>query len=178
MIVAVTAVDVAVANAWLVSTAPAQYWQSPAEMATYIRARAGAAAEIPGPSARVYRGNVASWRPSNFKTTGSPDRPAEIVAWEHATLFPKHHLLEGLSLVDSYLSVKSADYESLFRVGKEHGPLQSDQTMLPQPTLLRLLGVEYLVLPEQHRPRFADQIDGSNFQAMHDEATRAPPILK
>ena len=178
VIVAVTAVDVAVANAWLVSTAPAQYWQSPAEMATYIRARAGAAAEIPGPSARVYRGNVASWRPSNFKTTGSPDRPAEIVAWEHATLFPKHHLLEGLSLVDSYASVKSADYESLFRVGKEHGPLQSDQTMLPQPTLLRLLGVEYLVLPDQHRPRFADQIDESNFQAMHDEATPAPPMPK
>jgi hypothetical protein len=80
------------------------------------------------------------------------------VRWEHDTLFPKHELASGISLVESYGSIRLADYESLLFVAKQHGPRQPDKSLLPQPTVLRLLGTEFLVLPEAHQPEFAERI--------------------
>jgi len=67
--------------------------------------------------------------------------------------------------VESYGSVKSADYESLLTVAKQHGPRQSDKSVLPQPSVLRLLGTEFLVLPDSHRPAFAERIADSHLRS-------------
>ena len=93
---------------------------------------------------RVFRGNLASWRPPSFRQKMSPNRMAEVAQWEHDTLFPKYHLPSGISLVESYGSIKLMDYESLLFVAKQHGPRQPDKSLLPQPTALRLLGTEML----------------------------------
>jgi hypothetical protein len=84
---------------------------------------------------------------------------AEVAQWERDTLFPKYHLARGVSLVESYGSIKLMDYESLLYVAKQYGPRQDDKSSLPQPTALRLLGTAALVLPEKHRPEFAEVVD-------------------
>lgn len=113
---------------------------------------------------RYWRGSLAGWRPERFRRTRSVSRQAEIVDWESATLFPKYHLAQGLSLVESYGSIKLVDQESFFFIAKQFGPPQPDGSTLPQPTALRLLGTEYLVLPPRCEPAFARRI--------------APPLAK
>jgi hypothetical protein len=113
---------------------------------------------------RVFRGNLAGWRPHSFRQRISVNRMAEVAQWEHDTLFPKYHLASGISLVESYGSIKLMDYESLLYVAKQYGPRQDDKSYLPQPTALRLLGTEALVLPEKYRPEFAELVDKGNDQ--------------
>jgi hypothetical protein len=88
----------------------------------------------------------------------SQDRPAELVQWEHDTFFPKYHLPGGLSLVESYGSIKLMDYESFFFVAKQYG-VQPDHSVLPLPTPLRLLATEFLVLPEKQQPEYAEKLE-------------------
>ena len=107
---------------------------------------------------RVFRGNLAGWRPPEFASTLSLDRPAQITRFERDTLFPKHHLESGLGLVQSYGSIKLLDHESLLFVARQHGPRQPDGSWLPQPSALRLLGTQFLVLPEQQAPQFAEKM--------------------
>jgi hypothetical protein len=150
-----TAAELAVANAWLVVMAPADLWRSEPTIAGAIRAEHRADRDSGAVPRRVFRGNLSNWRPPGFRQTASPARPAELAQWEHDTLFPKHHLPSGLSLVESYGSIKLMDYESLLFIAKQYGPVQPDKSSLPQPTSLRLLGTELLVIPEKQQPEFA-----------------------
>jgi len=156
--VLLTAADVAFANGWLVATAPVDAWRGEPAIAALAQSNAASDASAVELPPRVLRANLATWRPASFSRTKSRTRPAEIIQWEHDTLFPKHHLANGLALVESYGSVKWADYDSLLSVAKQYGPQQPDKSLLPQPTALRLLGTEFLVLPEAHRPDFAHRI--------------------
>jgi hypothetical protein len=161
-LVGLTAAEVALANAWLVVTAPAAIWRDESPIAAAIQAPDGEAASGARLPPRVFRANLGSWRPAPFQERSSADRPAELAAWERDTLFPKYHLPSGLSLVESYGSIKLLDYESLLFVARQHGPKQADGSLLPQPTSLRLLGTEYLVLPEKHTPQFAERVTVAN----------------
>ncbi len=156
--VLLTAVDVAAANAWLVATAPAEIWRGESPIASAIQARHLGETMSAGGPPRVYRGNLASWSPPSFRQVSSDLRLAELTKWERDTLFPKYPLASGLSLVESYGSLQSADHASLLRVAKQHGPRQPDKSLLPQPTALRLLGTEYFILPERQQPEFAERI--------------------
>jgi hypothetical protein len=158
LLVLLTAVEIAVANSWLVVTAPLEVWRGEPLLAASIQSSQNNAGAEDGLPPRVFRASLATWRPTSFSTTRSTTRPAEIVRWEHDTLFPKHPLASNLALAESYGSIKSADYESLLRVAKTHGPRQRDKSLLPQPSILRLLNTEFLVLPDVHRPDFADRV--------------------
>jgi hypothetical protein len=105
---------------------------------------------------RVYRGDLAAWRPPGFRKHISSSRPAEIAQWEHDTLFPKYHLASGLSLIDSYGSIKLLDYDSLLLVAKSRSARLDDKTRLPHAAALRLLATEHLLLPESSQPNFAE----------------------
>lgn len=152
--VLLTAVDIAAANFWLVAIAPSESWNSKSPLSP----------PLASPPPRMYRGNLASWRPASFQTKVSRSRLDEIVQWEHATLFPKHHLANSVALVESYGSIRLADYDSLLSIAKQHGSRQADRSLLPQPTALRMLGTEFLVLPEGHQPQFADRMEAKGDQ--------------
>jgi hypothetical protein len=113
----------------------------------------------PGIPLRVYRDGRGKWRPTSFRQVTSPDRVAENVQWEHDTLFPKYQLGTDLALIESYGSIKLVDYETLFFIARQYGPVQPDKSRLPQSTALRLLGTEYLVLPDTIAPAFAERVD-------------------
>lgn len=153
-----TAAELTAANAWLIVTAPADLWRQPAPVAASILARNESdepAARLPS---RVYRGNLAGWRPQEFKQDASPARLVALTRFERDTLFPKFELLSGVDLVETYSSIKLADYESLLFVAKERGPRQPDGSFLPQPTALRLLNTEFLLLPDRQQPAFANRV--------------------
>jgi len=158
MIVLVLAADVWFANAWtVVSVEPAREHAS-VPLALQIDSEQSS---IPkdGVEPRIFRANLATWRPPSFRTSQSANRLAELEDWERQTLLPKYSLLEDVSMVETHGSIASADYRALLYVAKQHGPRQSDKSLTPQPSALRLLGTEFLIVPEKHRFEFATHVD-------------------
>lgn len=158
-LLAVVSVDLALANGWLVATAPAETWRAPPAVAAAIASDPLAKPIVGGDATRVFRADLLRWRPASFRVTSSADRLAQIAVWERDTLFPKYGLNHGISLVESYGSLKSVDYESLLLVAKTSGPPTSgeDRRLIPHPAALQLLGARYLILPANLEPRFPGQ---------------------
>jgi hypothetical protein len=158
--VVLSAVELTVANYWLVPTAPATLRRGKQPIAAAIDiasvGHSGHAAAAVAP--RMFRGSLTGWWPPSFSKTTSPDRVAELARWQHDTLYPKYHLRSGICLVESYGSLALLDYESLLFVARQHGPQQFDESALPQPAALRLTGTEFLLLPQQHAPEFATRV--------------------
>ena len=145
--------DVLLANYWLISTAPADIWrQAPA-------AAAAIGADGADPAPRVYRASLWRWRPATFAHSSSRNRLVELAEWERDTLFPKYGLLWGVSLVESYGSLNSADYQSLLLVAKQHGPdlPTTSNHELPHPAVLHMLSTQYVVVPAQWQLNEADE---------------------
>src|SRR4029079_13213837 len=111
---------------------------------------------------RIFRGNLAGWRPPSFRATTSRHRLTEVIHWERQTLLPKFPLLDDISIVETHGTIASADYQALLYVARQHGPRQSDRSLTPQPTALRLLATKYLVLPKTHEVEFAARVDQGN----------------
>jgi hypothetical protein len=155
--VLLTAVDVAAANAWLVVAAGERDHHAWPINAIQDSGASRAAGDL---APRVFRGSLTSWQPPYFRESSSQNRLGELAQWERETLFPKHHLPHDISLVESSTSIRLADYETLLHVARQHGPRQPDGSLLPQPTALRLLGTDFLVLPPTQAPYFAQRLPG------------------
>ena len=141
----VVALDLSVANYWLVPAAPAEIWRKPPTAAELMEV---------SKHPRVFRSNVSGgWRPAAFGRQFSRERMSELAEWERDTLFPKYGLTHGISLVESSGSLKSVHYESLLVVARSYGRQQGDGNRpLPAGSALRLLGTEYLMLPDNYMP--------------------------
>ncbi len=105
------AVDLALANARLVRTAPQADFEAPSEAARCIEA-AERAEPAPGPF-RVHR-MPGGWFPLQFATTGSAHRYQELTAWARATLFPLYGLPMGLEYSTTIGSLEIEDYTAFF----------------------------------------------------------------
>jgi hypothetical protein len=157
--VLLTVAEITIANAWLVQTSPGELWRDPPAVTSTIFAhRLGPAATADLPP-RVYRGRFAGWRPPSFRLKSSSDRMTEMNRWERDTLFPKYQLPVGISLVESYGSLKSLDYQVFLDMAKVAGVKQPDGATLPHSAALRLLGTEELLVPESYHPGFAERIE-------------------
>ncbi|WP_145097757.1 glycosyltransferase family protein [Anatilimnocola aggregata] len=163
--VALTAVEIVVANAGLLSSAPAAMWSEPGPVAAAIRLhheqRQGTQAD--GINAqldpRFFRGGYQSWQPHSYRERDlKGTRMQDLTRWEHDSLFPKYHLPSGLPLVESYGSLKPLDYESLLLISREYSKLEFAEARVPAPTVLRIAAAEYLVLPADAEIPFADKI--------------------
>ena len=160
-LVGLSALELSLANYWLVPTAPADEWRKPSLAAQQIE---------PG-SGRVLRA-AGAWRPLEFSKAGSPQRLRELLQFERDTLHPKYHLLNGLTVADSYGGLQAADYELLLQVAEEYAQPQADGTPLPHPAIVRLLGVRWLVLPDGCRPDFAEPTTTANVWRVRDPLPR------
>ena len=146
------AVEMAISNYWLVPTAPAAIWREPPAVAKLLKAEG---------HPRVFRSNLGGgWRPIEFRRTSSRERMSELTEFERDTLFPKYGLTHGIGLVESYGSLKSVHYESLLYVARGFGPPQPNEQsgqLLPGSTL-RLLGTDYLMIPDTYVPGTKDKL--------------------
>jgi hypothetical protein len=158
--VALTAVDLLVANHWLIVTAPSSVWTTPGPVAAAIQADVarGQAPSEATAQPRYFRGSYLNWKVPKFQTESSANRLAEQATWEAETLFPKYHLLSRLPLVESYGSLKVLDYESLFWVSRNHSSLNVDGARVPHSNVLRLVATDYLLLPASAQIPYAEPV--------------------
>jgi hypothetical protein len=156
--VVLTAVDLWIANAWLVMGISPQVLHNESAIVARIHNGENSERKI-ADDPRVFRGNLVTWQPPRYRQSAHEERLSELTAWERETLLPKFQLGQRISILESHSSLHSADYQAMLYVAKQHGPRQRDKSLTPQPSALRLLGTQYLLLPEQHEVEFAKRVD-------------------
>lgn len=157
--VALTATELAVANAWLIFTAPAPLWTDTAPVTAAIQQHEETIAESDRTDPpRFFRGSYFSWHDPSWSKSGSPERMEQIARWDHDTLSHKYSLQSGYALVESYGSLKLLDYESLLLQARVLSTTKVDGVSVPAAGVLRLTGCDYLVLPESAVIPYADKI--------------------
>ncbi len=155
-VLALTAVDLAVAQGWMARTAPRAAWQR----AGYYQQWIGEldSAREPGSSCRVFRGARQAWLPAAWSQTSSPDRQREGLRWDRDTMFPRHHLTGSLSLVESYGTFSSYDYTTVLRLARRRGVPGPSGGAEPHRGVLDLLGAKYLLLPDAFTCPYATRL--------------------
>lgn len=137
-----TALDLALANGWLVYTVPAEMLRQPPKLAAVIRELA----EDQDPRLlRIHR--KSNWVPWRWKKSASPQRWDEIVAWDHDTLMVDHHLSAGVGSVEVWGTITPSDFRAWFGLG---GPLALQafaQILLREPLLGERPGGEGIAGP-------------------------------
>lgn len=145
-----TVVDLVIAAAPLIATAPVSLVENPPMVRSWIEAehaRAGGALSE-GELFRTYRPISPHWLPESWSRHGSPRRLVDSLAWDHATLFPRHALRWGISSLESPDSIASLDWSLFLETGKKHGgpPLADGSSAIPAP-MLDLLAARTALLP-------------------------------
>ncbi len=153
MLAVLVAIDVGVANRWMVATAPAGLWHKPSTLAEVIQRDAQRRGRT-GPF-RVFR--RPAWTPDAWKKAFSAGRLAEIAAWNRSTLQPMHHLGAPLALAQVPDAMNLADYRMLLSASRlEAG--QRRAALLPRQEVLDAIGAAYLVLAENEVPNDGQRV--------------------
>jgi hypothetical protein len=90
------AVDLAVANGWMVACGPPEQRTRQSELAAVIGQQERLHGD--GQPYRVYRHSI--WMPPSWKSQASAGRLTEAARWDRDTLFPKYNLAAEISLAE------------------------------------------------------------------------------
>jgi hypothetical protein len=129
-----SAADLAVANAHLVVTAPADQWQRPSKFAAVLKREE---AEGDGQPYRVVRHPI--WTPPAFRSTRSPDRLSEAMRWDLDTLWPKYNLADRIPVLGVRGALAPCDFEAFWSLG--------DWNQTPDALRLPFSLAKYVILP-------------------------------
>jgi hypothetical protein len=129
-----TACEIAWANGWMVLTAPTS-----AMGATTVMSG------VPDPSSpsTIYRWPSRTWVPPEWRWTSSRSRAEENLRWDVATLYAKLHLLGPHRSLLPQSTIVANDFRTFVSTGGQ---------VLPHPSILDVLGVAYLIVPDDLLP--------------------------
>ncbi len=147
-VLAISALDLYVANAWTVATAPRSFFENQSKIFKIVKAEraerlasqfvdasptnpsrfadfnaddgVALSARLDAPPLRVYRFPV--WFPAAFPTRSSSARISERVVWDAATLFPKYPFSQGIATIDARGTAMDAQYAAFidaFPLGRD-----------------------------------------------------------
>ncbi len=145
MIVLVVVVcDLALANGWMVQTAPAEQWHgTPAVASLIARAEEQYGDEREGVSQPFRAFQLNAMLPRRWGERSSPDRVVEGEAWRRDVLFPKYHLPSNVEMVDSPGTFRSYDLDFLLKPAK----IPSRPQYVRPRQSLDALNTKYFILP-------------------------------
>jgi len=108
LLVAVTVLDLAVAQRWLTPTAPSSLWYQTPQAAAAI-----SGAEHP----RIYRSRSPSMLPPEWSNRSAADRLTAGMVWERDTLHAKHYLSHGIGSIDVLTPMRSYRHAQQLEAG-------------------------------------------------------------
>ena len=144
-----TAVELAVAHAWMAPTAPGDAWRATPAVVAAIEA------DSPRPKAgacRVFRDSSRGWLPADWDRVSDASRQVDGLRWDRDTLLPKYHLtVTGdsgrIAAIESPGSLARYDYRMFLRVARRYGTTREDGVRRPNRHMLDALGTRYVVQP-------------------------------
>lgn len=155
-----TAADIGMSNGWMVLSSPQSDWTETSAIADRM-AEGEPQDEAPdggGRPLRVFRGSSRHWRPQQWSLRRSAARHGEALRWDRQTLYPKYHLQNGLAMVEAYGGTASYDYLAVLGAARRYGLRRPDGVAEPDPSLMNVLGVEYLMFPADFDYPAADRV--------------------
>lgn len=122
--------EISVANHWLVSTVPVAAFESDSQGLVGLE---GMRHQVGVEPLRLYRSGMGSLPPVEWANVSEERRLEEVVEWQRRSMFPKHHLGEGVVLLGSFSSIWPNSYQSLIerwdRVVSDHCDLDGTEWM-------------------------------------------------
>jgi hypothetical protein len=112
-VVALTALDLCVAHGWMISASHPPSLDTKAIWPT-----------ANGPP-RVYRGSIADFEIQRWSHMMSPERVAEVLAWQNASLGEKCFLSANVNVVDAQNTLEPADVAAVWDIFQKHGDVRS-----------------------------------------------------
>ena len=115
VLVVLTVADLMIANRWLLAEVPSSAFtggQLPIELLSREFGDRADNIANEGPLT-IHQSRETKSEPLVWSAQGSEDRLEEVLSWQQATLFPKHHLEHQVRLVGSFSSIWPAAYQSL-----------------------------------------------------------------
>ena len=105
--VLLVALDLAVANGWLITTVPVDILQTPEPSPVAVRVYRDQAASLPAPPRIAGPATYVRWE---WQTSSSPERMAQVVARDREVLRPHLNLLDRVGVVDTDGTFVLADF--------------------------------------------------------------------
>jgi hypothetical protein len=145
-----TATEIAIANCWLIPTAPRDYWKDPGPLATTIRTHTqdGTDSTI----VRVDRAAPRHWFQSTWMQSGSSERQTEALISDNATLMPRFNLRRQIGVLDAPGTIVSQDYGTFLVQARWSGPRREGRGRFLHPKIQDVLSTDYAVLPTGGQP--------------------------
>ncbi len=134
------AVDLAVANGWMVVCAPAGEWQKELRLAAVLQTKEARSAE--DRPWRVFRRPI--WMPRSWRASSSPTRLVEAMQWDRDTLWPKYNLPAEIPLAEVEGTMKPYDYQVFLWVLKRSST-EAGQGGLPTRSGLDAVNAKYVI---------------------------------
>ncbi|MBP87644.1 MAG: hypothetical protein CMJ64_13130 [Planctomycetaceae bacterium] len=118
-LLAMTAIELCVANGWMTESIDAEVWR--AGVATL--AESGDAVAPP----RLFRDLNAPLLPAEWSQRSGNDRLDDVVLWERSSLLPRHHLSRNIAMVGAHTTLRSLDTAALLRVRQQYAQQTRDK---------------------------------------------------
>lgn len=145
LLLGITAIELCVANGWMTHSIPGGVWAERQSLAGAIVADADSS--VPP---RLFRDAAATLLPKAWSEQGDEARLASVVAWERATLLPKHHLSSNIAILGSHTTLSSADWDSFLRVARQW---EREHPWAEDGSLLNSLSAQFIATSkEMHSP--------------------------
>ena len=151
VLLAITSLDLAIAQHWLIPYAPADAWRMEPEVVKALKDGAG--------DYRVYRDP--NLQPESWRRTSSEDRQIEGLRWDRETLLPKYHLPYRVPMVEASGTMVPFDFAMLLDVAREHAePANNANAGESQPhgSILELLGAGFAIVPDTSAPAASEGV--------------------
>jgi len=144
-VVVVSTIDLALANGWMVLTAPmGSSLPASSVLAEFVPPSTG---ETSSSMVTAYRAPY--WQPQRFAETSDRHRADESVTWDRSSLCPRYNLDADVRLVAVPGTVTSLDYAvlvpHLHREARDYDKLNANSVALSP--ALRLVGANFLIMP-------------------------------
>jgi hypothetical protein len=154
----ITALDITLANSWLLATTRSSVLDSNPTSITAIY----------GPplqnnrqtrSLRLVHDDRLDWTPNSWRQVSDIDRVSDICAWERQALLHKYHLIQRLAVFDTRSTLFPAEFQAMVNILEDRQKISA----MDRDRLLSDLDVEYAI----------GQVNSNNVTVSHLESSTA-----
>jgi hypothetical protein len=156
-LVTITALDLTIANQWMVATAPA----------TAASAPGISALDLAQLDERPLLARSGTWYPYSWAQNSSDDRLGESIAWDSLTARPKYPMLHDMATLQGSTSFSSREQRALMELLDELSVHDRQNFSI----LLRQLGVDFVCSP--HGLHFNQMVPAGDGRRMRPVANDA-----
>jgi len=103
-------VDVSVANRWMLAEVPSSVFEAPTKISSQLETLKSKQSDHT--PVWLFRSRYQPLPPVSWEQNTSEERLEEVVSWQRESLYPKHHLRDGVTLIGSFCSVWPTYYET------------------------------------------------------------------